>query len=117
MQANNRFLDDLARLANGAMGSLAGVKSEIDGFVRQRFERLLADMELVSREEFEAVKAVAANARAAQETLETRVAQLEAALAAAGIAAPEARAAGPRKRRSGEPKGPAPEAPETDPES
>lgn len=88
MQVDNRLLDDLARLASGALGSLAGLKGEIDALVRQRLERLLADMELVNREEFEAVKAVAANARMAQEALETRVAKLEAALAQAGIALP-----------------------------
>lgn len=80
MQVDNRLLDDLARLTSGALGSLAGLKEEIDALVRRRLERLLAEMELVRREEFEAVKAVAANARAAQETLEARLARLEQAL-------------------------------------
>ena len=81
MQVDNRLLDDLARLASGALGSLAGLKEEIDALIRQRLERLLADMELVQREEFDAVKTLAANARAAQEALEVRVAELEEALA------------------------------------
>ncbi len=81
MQVDNRLLDDLARLASGALGSLAGLKEEIDALIRQRLERLLADMELVQREEFDAVKTLAANARAAQEALEARVAELERALA------------------------------------
>jgi BMFP domain-containing protein YqiC len=81
MQVDNRLLDDLARLASGAVGSLAGLKEELDTLIRQRLERLLADMELVRREEFDAVKALAANARAGQEALEVRVAELEEALA------------------------------------
>ena len=88
MQVDNRLLDDVARLASGALGSLAGLKGEIDALVRRRLERLLAEMELVSREEFEAAKAVAVHARAAQEALEARVARLEAAIGRAGIALP-----------------------------
>ena len=79
MQVENRFLDDLARVANGAIGALSGLRGEIEGLVKQRVERLLADMNLVTREEFEAVKAVAAKARSEQEVLEKRVASLEAA--------------------------------------
>lgn len=97
MQVDNRLFDDFARLASGALGSLAGLKSELDALVRQRLERLLADMELVSREEFEAVKAVAANARSAQEALEARVAALEAALAEAGREGPPEPSARPRR--------------------
>ncbi len=81
MQVDNRFLNDLARVANGAVGALSGVREEVEAMVRQRAERLLADMDLVTREEFEAVKAVAAKARLKQEALEDRVATLEAALA------------------------------------
>lgn len=81
MQVENRFLDDLARVANGAIGTLSGMREEIEALVRQRVERFLADMDLVTREEFEAVKDVAAKARTEQEALETRVATLEAALA------------------------------------
>ena len=89
MQTENRILDDLARLTSGALGSIASLKGEIDALVRQRLERLLGEMELVSREEFEAVKTLAANARVAAEALEARLASLEAALKAAGIALPE----------------------------
>ena len=81
MQVDNRFLDDLARVANGAVGALSGVREEVEAMVRQRAERLLTDMDLVTREEFEAVKAVAAKARLEQEALEDRVATLEVALA------------------------------------
>lgn len=81
MQVDNRFLDDLARVANGAVGALAGVREEVETLVRQRAERLIADMDLVPREEFEAVKDVAATARLEQEALANRVAELEARLA------------------------------------
>jgi BMFP domain-containing protein YqiC len=83
MQVENRFLDDLARVANGAIGALSGIRTEIEALVKQRVERLLADMDLVTRDEFEAVKAVAAKARSEQEALEARVAALEEALAKA----------------------------------
>lgn len=91
MQVDNRLLDDLARVANGAVGALSGVREEVEGLVRQRAERLLADMDLVTREEFEAVKEVAAKARLEQEALESRVAALEAALAELEKPAPKAR--------------------------
>ena len=83
MQTNNRFFDDLARVASGAASTLAGVRQELDAMVRQRLERLISDMDLVTRDEFEAVKATAANARAEQETLARRVAQLEETVTAA----------------------------------
>ncbi len=77
MQTNSRFFDDLARVASGAASTLAGMRQELDAMVRQRLERLIADMDLVTRDEFEAVKAMAANARAEQEALALRVALLE----------------------------------------
>src|SRR5215472_7036217 len=77
MQSENRFFDDLARVASGAMGAVAGVRTEMETLVKQRFERLLADMDLVRRDEFEAVKAMAARARSEQEDLTLRVAALE----------------------------------------
>ena len=83
MQSQNRLLDDLARVATGALGTLSGVREEVEAQFRQRFERVLDQMDLVSREEFDAVKAMAAKARAEQETLEARVAALEAKLEAA----------------------------------
>jgi BMFP domain-containing protein YqiC len=94
MQTENRFFDDLARVASGAFGAFAGLRGEIETLVRQRFERLLADMDLVQREEFDAVKAMAARARSEQEDLAIRVAALEAkvrqleAAAGGGSAAP-----------------------------
>jgi BMFP domain-containing protein YqiC len=77
MQTDNRLLDDLARMANGALNTLSGVREEIENRVRERVERLLADMDLVPREELEAVKAVAQAARSEQEALAARVGELE----------------------------------------
>jgi len=88
MQTDNRLLDDLARVAGGAMGALSGVRTEVEELVRQRLERLLSDMDLVPREEFEAVQAMAEKARLEQEGLEKRVAALEAALAGKKAAKP-----------------------------
>lgn len=95
MQTNNRFFDDIARVANGAMGAAAGLRTEIEGLVRDRMQRLLSDMDLVRREEFEAVKAMAAKARSEQEDLAARVAALEARLARAEAAATDAAPEGP----------------------
>ncbi len=80
MQTTNRLLDDLARVAGGAAGVVAGVKDEIEARVRHQLERVLHGMELVSRDEFEAARAMAAEARAENERLEKRLAALEAAL-------------------------------------
>ena len=77
MQTSNRLLDDLAKVANGAVSTLVGVKDEIEAMVRQRVDRLLADADLVPREEFEVVKAMVAEARTEQERLTKRLAALE----------------------------------------
>jgi BMFP domain-containing protein YqiC len=82
MQTENRFFDDLARLANSAVGTAAQIRTEFETLVKQRLERMLADMDLVPREEFEAVKEMAAKARDEQEALQARIAALEAALKA-----------------------------------
>jgi BMFP domain-containing protein YqiC len=81
MQTRGRVFDDMARLANGAVGALAGAGRELEALIRAQVEKLLANMDLVRRDEFEAVKAMAAKARAEQERLEARVAALEARLA------------------------------------
>jgi len=82
MQSQNRFFDDLARVAAGALGTLSGVKTEVETRLREQLEKVLAGMDLVSRDEFEAVKAMAAKARSEQEELASRVAELESKLAA-----------------------------------
>ncbi len=81
MLSQNRFFDDLARVANGAVGALSGVRADIEARARDQLERVLAGMDVVSREEFEAVKAMAAKARDEQEVLLRRIAALESQLA------------------------------------
>jgi BMFP domain-containing protein YqiC len=90
MQSQNRFFDDLARVAAGAVGTLSGVRGEIETRLREQFERVLAGMDLVTRDEFEAVKAMAAKARAEQEDLARRLSDLEAQLTALRAAPPAA---------------------------
>jgi BMFP domain-containing protein YqiC len=82
MQTDNPLLDGLARLFTDAAGAAQSVRAELDTFMRQRLERLVADMDFVPREEFEAVKAMAAKARSENERLEARIAALEAGLEA-----------------------------------
>jgi BMFP domain-containing protein YqiC len=101
MQTRSRFFDDIARVANGALSAAAGVRAEIEQLVHQQFERFIADRDLVTREEFEAVEAMAAKARSEQETLAARVAELEARLAEAKKPAPKRKTAtGDRRRAS-----------------
>ncbi len=83
MQTENRFLDDLAKLMLNAAGAAQGMKGEIDVLLRQRLERWLESMNLVPREEFDAVRAMAAEARAENLRLEARIAALEAVQGAA----------------------------------
>jgi BMFP domain-containing protein YqiC len=85
MQTQNRLLEDLARVASSAMGVAANMRGEVEARLREQFERILRDMDLVTREEFEAIKAVAVKAREEQEILAARLATLEAK--AAGKAA------------------------------
>ena len=82
MQSQNRVLDDLARVASGALGVAAGLREEVEARLREQFERVLSRMDVVSREEFEVVQAMAAKAREEQERLSERLAELEARLAA-----------------------------------
>jgi BMFP domain-containing protein YqiC len=80
MQTDNRLLEDLARMAQGAAGAFSGMRDELETRLKEHAERMLSRMNLVRREEFDAVQAMAAKARRAQENLETRVAALEAKL-------------------------------------
>lgn len=80
MQSKNRIFDDVAKVASGAVSTLTGVREEIDGLIRQQIERVMVEMDVVPREEFDAVKAMAAKARAEQDALNVRIAALEEAL-------------------------------------
>ena len=101
MQSQNRFFDDFSRMAGGAMGALAGIRQEIEARLREQMERWLASMDLVTREEFDAVQAMAAKARAEEERLERRVAALETTLAE--VAPAKARVARTRAAKPAKP--------------
>ena len=73
-----RLLDDLAGVAGGAISALAGLRDEAEAMVRARVDEALRRLDLVRREEFDAVAAMVAKARDAQEAAETRLAALEA---------------------------------------
>jgi BMFP domain-containing protein YqiC len=79
-QTSNRFFDEVARLMNDAAGVATGVKREFDTLFRTQAERWLRDLDLVKREEFEAVKDMAQLAREENEALKARIAALEAKL-------------------------------------
>jgi BMFP domain-containing protein YqiC len=79
-QTSNRFFDEIGRLMNDAAGAAQGVKREVDAVVRNQAERILRDLDLVKREEFDAVKDMARLAREENEALKTRIAALEAKL-------------------------------------
>jgi BMFP domain-containing protein YqiC len=80
MQTENRFLDGMARFLTDAAGAAQAFRSEMESMVKARLERLISDLDLVQREEFEAVKAMAAKARAENEKLAARVVKLETVL-------------------------------------
>jgi BMFP domain-containing protein YqiC len=79
-QTSNRFFDEIARLMNDAAGVAQGVRREFDTMFRSQAERWLHDLDLVKREEFEAVKEMARLAREENEALKARLAALEAKL-------------------------------------
>lgn len=84
MQTQNTVFDDIAKLMTGALGMAQGVGEEARSFVRSQADRFVADMDLVSREEFEAVKQLAADARAEADELRARFEALEQRLGAGG---------------------------------
>ena len=81
MQTRNRVFDDLARAAGGAFSSAASLREEIEAQIRPQLDRILARLDLVTREEFDAVKEMAAKAREEQEHLSERLTKLEEELA------------------------------------
>ena len=97
MQTDNRILDGMAKFFTNAAGAAQSFKAEMDTLIKARIERVIAELDFVPREEFQAVKAMAAKARTQNEKLEARVKQLEAKL---GLAPPEsgARSAGKTRR-------------------
>jgi BMFP domain-containing protein YqiC len=84
-QTNNRFADELAKLLTDAAGLAQGARREVETFARGQADRIAANMDFVTREDFEAVKAMAIKARDENERLEARIAALEAALPAKSV--------------------------------
>ena len=81
-QTNNRFFDEAARLMNDAAGVAQGVRREFDTMLRHQAERILGDLDVVRREEFEAAKEMARLAREENEALKARIDALETRLGA-----------------------------------
>lgn len=83
-QTSNRILDEFAKLMTDAAGAAQGMRREVETIMRAQGERILGSMDLVQREEFEAVKEMATKAREENAQLSERIAKLEALLAQAG---------------------------------
>jgi len=83
MSDRPRFFDDLAGLAGGAVSALAGLREEAEAMIRARVDETIRRLDLVRREELDAVAEMASNARTAQEAAEARFTELEARLAMA----------------------------------
>ena len=83
MQSQNKLFEDLAKMINGAAGTFAGMGREAEGSMRDKMREWVGGLDMVSREEFDAVKAMAAAARDDNEALAKRIAALEAAAAGA----------------------------------
>ena len=84
MQSENRLFDDFVKVMNGAAGTLAGMTREAEGAFRDRMRDWIGGLDMISREEFEAVKAIAVAAREENQALKARLDALEAAQAVAG---------------------------------
>lgn len=118
MPPDNRLFEDFARVANGALGAMAGLRSEIETMMRGAMDRLVNDLKLVGRDELDGVRDVAVASREAQEELSTRlrsveerlerleghIAALSARLAAEPSQAPLTAAAKPGRRSRATPK-------------
>jgi BMFP domain-containing protein YqiC len=96
MQSENRLFDDFVKMMNGVAGTMAGVGREAESAMREKMREWVGGMDFVSRDEFEAVKAMAAAARDENEALQARIAVLEARVTGAAAAAATA---SPRKPR------------------
>ena len=77
MQSQNNFFDDLAKVTTGAMGTLAGMSRELEAQFRDKMREWMGGMDLVSRDEFEAVKEMAATARAEVDKLRAEIAAMK----------------------------------------
>ena len=100
MQSDNRIFDDFVKVINGAAGTFAGMAREGEAAARERFKSFVGGMDFVARDEFEAVKAMAAAARDENEALKTRIEALEAKLGGGAPAAKAPKPAAPKKVRT-----------------
>ena len=82
MQSQNRIFDDLVKMMNGAAGTVAGMTREAEAAMRDRIRDWIGGVDMVSRDEFDAVKAIAVAAREESAALRSRVEALEAAASA-----------------------------------
>jgi BMFP domain-containing protein YqiC len=89
MQSENKLFDDFVKMVNGVAGTMAGVGREAEASMREKAREWMAGADFVSRDEFEAVKAMAAAARDENEALKARIAALEAKAASAAKKAPK----------------------------
>jgi BMFP domain-containing protein YqiC len=96
MQSENRLFDDFVKVMNGAAGTLAGMTREAESAFRERMREWIGGLDMVSRDEFEAVKAIAVAAREENHTLKIRLDALEAA-----ATTPGAGGAGKAKKSTG----------------
>jgi len=87
MQSENRLFDDFVKMVNGFAGTMAGMGREAESSARERMREWIGGMDFVSRDEFEAVKSMAAAARDENEILKSRIAALEAKASGSGSAA------------------------------
>ena len=99
MQSQNRLFDDFVKMMNGAAGTFAGMTREAEGAFRERMREWIGGLDMISREEFEAVKAIAVGAREENQALKARLDALETAGGTGSGAAPKAR----RRPAAGEP--------------
>ena len=99
MQSENRLFDDFVKMVNGVAGTMAGMGREAESSARERFKEWMGGADFVGRDEFEAVKAMAAAAREENEILKARIASLE-----AKVAGPVAGTAGAKRAGGGKPK-------------
>ncbi|CAN5279798.1 accessory factor UbiK family protein [soil metagenome] len=100
-QTSNRIFDEMARLMGDAASVAQGVKREAETIFRTQMEKFVADLDLVKREEFDVVREMASKARAENEVLAKRIAELEASIG--GDAAPAPKRAARKARPADEP--------------
>jgi BMFP domain-containing protein YqiC len=100
MQSENKMFDDLVKMVNGVAGTFAGVGREAESAMRERMREWVGGVDFVGRDEFEAVKAMAAAARDENEVLKSRIAVLEGRVGGSALAgaAKRAQAASPDKK-------------------